>query len=356
MVSSLASKRSAAPGQLRGIPPHVGEQEAAKARITVIRYDEAQVQEMQIEAIAECPVLEGDSAVIWVNVDGLHQAEVLEVLGERFGLHPLVVEDILHTDQRPKLEDYDEYIFVVLKSLYHGDPQGDEIEVEQISLVLGPNYVLSFQERAGDEFDSVRERIRSNKGRLRKMGTDYLAYSLIDLIVDRYFVVLERLGERIELLEDELVAEPTTETLQVIHRLKMEMVVLRKSIWPLREVIGALERGESPLIQETTGVYLRDVHDHTIQVIDTIETFRDIVSGMLDIYLSSVSNRMNEVMKVLTIIATVFIPLTFIAGVYGMNFKHMPELEWWWGYPVLWLVMIVIAAFMVAFFRRKKWL
>jgi magnesium transporter len=179
---------------------------------------------------------------------------------------------------------------------------------------------------------------------------------LIDLIVDRYFVVLERLGERIELLEDELVAEPTTETLQVIHRLKMEMVVLRKSIWPLREVIGALERGESPLIQETTGVYLRDVHDHTIQVIDTIETFRDIVSGMLDIYLSSVSNRMNEVMKVLTIIATVFIPLTFIAGVYGMNFKHMPELEWWWGYPVLWLVMIVIAAFMVAFFRRKKWL
>jgi magnesium transporter len=281
---------------------------------------------------------------------------VLEQLGERFGLHPLVVEDILNTDQRPKLEDYGEYLFIVLKSHYHSDGESGDAEIEQISLVLGPNYVLSFQERAGDEFEPVRERIRSNKGRVRRQGADYLAYSLIDLIADTYFLVLERLGERMETLEEELVTDPTTETLQAIHKLKREMVFLRKSIWPLREVIGALERGESPLIQDTTGVYLRDVYDHIIQVIDTVETYRDMLSGMLDIYLSSVSNRMNEVMKVLTIIATIFIPLTFVAGVYGMNFKHMPELEWPWAYPLVWLAMIIIAGLMVAYFRRKRWL
>ena len=277
-------------------------------------------------------------------------------LGERFGLHPLVVEDILNTDQRPKLEDYGEYLFVVLKSLYHSKIESDEPEIEQISLVLGPNYVLSFQERAGDEFEPVRERIRSDKGRVRKMGADYLAYSLIDLIVDTYFIVLEKLGERMEILEEELVLNPTTETLQAIHQLKREMVFLRKSTWPLREVIGALERGESPLIQDSTSIYLRDVYDHTIQVIDAVETYRDILSGMLDIYLSSISNRMNEVMKVLTIIATVFIPLTFIAGVYGMNFQHMPELAWPWAYPLVWAVMITIAAVMVVYFQRKRWL
>lgn len=344
----------------RGLAPgeavHVGTKKIEQIQITAIRYDETDIEEKQIRSAAECPPIADQRAITWINIDGLHQVEVLEQLGERFGLHPLVMEDILNTDQRPKLEDYGEYLFVVLKSLYHSKSESGEPEIEQISLVLGPNYVLSFQERSGDEFEPVRQRIRSDKGRIRKMGADYLAYSLIDLIVDTYFLVLERLGERMETLEEELLTDPTTETLQVIHQLKQEMVFLRKSTWPLREVIGALERGEPPLIHETTGVYLRDVYDHTIQVIDAVETYRDMLSGMLDIYLSSISNRMNEVMKVLTIIATVFIPLTFVAGVYGMNFKHMPELEWPWAYPAVWLAMIAIAALMIVYFLRKKWL
>jgi len=229
---------------------------------------------------------------------------------------------------------------------------------EQVSLILGPNFVISFQEegKEGDLFEVVRERLRSSKGKLRKMGADYLLYALLDAIVDGYFVILERLGERIEVLEEELLANPSQLTLQNIHTMKREMIFLRKSVWPLREVISGLQRGESPLITETTGPYLRDVYDHTIQVIDAVESFRDMLAGMLDIYLSSISNRLNEVMKLLTIIATIFIPLTFIVGVYGMNFKLMPELEWRWGYPAVWLVMVVVAGLMLAFFRRKRWL
>jgi magnesium transporter len=208
----------------------------------------------------------------------------------------------------------------------------------------------------GDVFDPIRERIRNGKGRLRKMGADYLAYALLDSIVDNYFIIMEKLGERIEFLEEELVTRPTAETLRVIHQLKREMIFLRKAVWPLREVVSGLERGESSLMKESTRIYLRDVYDHTIQVIDAIETFRDMVSGMLDIYLSSISNRMNAVMKVLTIIATIFMPLTFIAGIYGMNFKYMPELEWQWGYPAIWLVVLCIGISMLIYFKKKKWL
>jgi magnesium transporter len=343
-----------------GLPPgtlvHVGERKIRETQVTAIEYDESQFREEQVARLEECIPPKTHSTITWINVDGLHDVEALGRLGERFGLHPLVVEDILNTEQRPKLDDYGEYILVVLRSLYHVDEESGEPQIEQISLVLGPNYVLSFQEREGDEFDPIRDRIRANKGRIRKANADYLAYTLIDLIVDQYFVVLERFGDRIESLEEELVADPTTETLQIIHHLKREMAFLRKSVWPLREVIGSLERSESLLIHEPTGLYLRDVYDHTIQVIDAVETFRDMLSGMLDIYLSSVSNRMNEVMKVLTIIATVFIPLTFIAGLYGMNFKFMPELNWPWAYPLVWGIMIVVAALMVAYFRRKRWL
>jgi magnesium transporter len=355
-MRKLTKSRSATIGLPPGTLVHVGDRKAEQARITVIEYDEAQSREEQLATPEAYTPATQPSIVTWINVDGLHQVEVLEALGERFALHPLVVEDILNTDQRPKLEDYDEYLFVVLKSLYHQGQDSTELEIEQISLVLGPNYVLSFQERVGDEFEPIRERIRSNKGRVRKLGADYLAYNLIDAIVDRYFVVLEQTGERIEFMEEELVTSPTTETLHVIHQMKQELVFMRKSIWPLREVIGRLERPESSLIQDTTHVYLRDVYDHTIQIIDTVETFRDIVSGLLDIYLSSLSTRMNEVMKVLTVIATIFIPLTFIAGVYGMNFHYMPELQWHWAYFTVWGVMIAIAALMILYFRRKKWL
>jgi len=342
-----------------GLPPgtlvHIGEQKAEEVRIIIIDYDEAHFQEKEIKTVEECFLFKDKPTVTWINVDGIHEVEVLELLGECFGLHPLVLEDILNTDQRPKLEDFGDYIFVVLKTFSYND-QSDEVEPEQISLILGPSFVLSLQEREGDVFNPIRERIRSGKGRIRRMGADYLAYCLLDSIVDHYFVVLEQVGEEVEFLEEELVANPTPETLQTIHNLKRDMIFLRKSVWPLREVIGALERGESSLIRESTGIYLRDVYDHTIQVVDTIETFRDMISGMLDIYLSSVSNRMNEVMKVLTIIATIFIPLTLIAGIYGMNFQYMPELGWRWGYPVVWLVMLVIGVVMLVYFRRKKWL
>jgi len=342
-----------------GLPPgtlvHIGEKKAETSKITIMDYDEAHFQEKETKTIEECLLFKDKPTVTWINIDGLHQVEILERLGECYGLHPLVLEDILNTDQRPKMEDYGEYLFIVLRMLNYND-KSSEIEAEQISLILGTNFVLSFQEKEGDTFNPIRERIRNSKGRIRRMGADYLSYSLLDSIVDNYFIILEKLGEKIEFLEDELVTRPTPETLQIIHHLKREMIYLRKAVWPLREVIGNLERGEPPLVKETIRVYLRDVYDHTIQVIDTIETFRDMVSGMLDIYLSSISNRLNAVMKVLTIIATIFMPLTFLAGIYGMNFKYMPELEWRWSYPVVWLIMVGIGVSMLLYFRKKKWL
>jgi magnesium transporter len=342
-----------------GLPPgaliHIGAKKIQEPKITIIDYDETNFQERETKSIEECFLFKEKPTVTWINVDGLHQSEILEKLGECYNFHPLVLEDILNTDQRPKMEEYGDYLYIVLKML-HDKGKGNQIEAEQVSLVLGANYVFSFQESGGDVFDQIRERLRTGKGRLRKMGADYLAYTLVDAIVDYYFVILEKLGDRIELLEEELVTHPKTETLKEIHTLKREMIFLRKAVWPLREVISSLQRGESALVQKTTGIYLRDVYDHTIQVIDTIETFRDILSGVLDIYLSSVSNRLNSVMKVLTIIATVFMPLTFLAGVYGMNFKHMPELEWRWGYPILWAVMVIIGVSMLVYFRKKKWL
>jgi magnesium transporter len=347
-MSKYSMKRSAK----AGLPP--GEVKAGATKITVLDYDELHLEEKEARTAEECFPFRDKPTVTWINVEGLADAAALEKLGERFGLHALIVEDILTTDQRPKVEDQGDYLYIVLKML---DYQKEEIIHEQVSLILGSNFVISFQEgREGDVFNPIRERIRSGKGKIRKSGADHLAYALLDSIVDSYFAILEKLGEQVEALEEELIADPGPETLEEIHRLKREMLYLRKSLWPLREVISTLERGESALIQESTGIYLRDVYDHTIQVIDSIETFRDMLSGMLDIYLSSISNRMNAVMKVLTLIATIFMPLTFLAGIYGMNFKHMPELEWPWAYPVLWLALASIGITMVVYFKRKKWL
>jgi magnesium transporter len=333
----------------------VGEKRSEKVKLSVINYDGANFQEKEVPNVGEAMSYRKKSSVTWLNVDGVHQPEIIEQIGKSFNVHPLVLEDIANTGQRPKMEDFGDYIFVVLRMLRFDETE-NQTKTEQISMVLGPDFVISFQEREGDVFDIIRERLRSNKGRIRKMGADYLAYSLIDAIVDNYFMVLEKLGEAIEEIEDKIVAEPKSETLQTIHDLKRETVFLRKSVWPLREVISRLERSESPLISKSTFVYLRDVYDHTIQVMDSVDTFRDTLSGMLDIYLSSVSNRMNEVMKVLTIIATIFIPLTFIAGIYGMNFKVMPELDQPWGYPAVLILMLAIAVVMLVYFRRKKWL
>jgi len=351
---TLIKKRSKKAGLPPGSLVHIGEKKAEIPKITVMDYGEAHFQEKEIKTIEECFLFKETPTVTWINIDGLHQVEILEKLGECYGFHPLVLEDILNTDQRPKMEDYGEYLYIVLRMLDQSN-QGSEILTEQVSLILGPSFVISFQEREGDVFDPIRERIRNNKGRIRKMGADYLTYALLDSIVDNYFIVMEKLGEKIEFLEEELVKRPIPETLQTIHRLKREMIFFRKAVWPLREVIGGLERGELPLVKETTRKYLRDVYDHTIQVIDTVETFRDMVSGMLDIYLSSVSNRLNAVMKVLTIIATIFMPLTFLAGIYGMNFKYMPELEWRWGYPAVWFAVILIGVSMLIYFKRKGW-
>ncbi|ODS39324.1 MAG: magnesium and cobalt transport protein CorA [Candidatus Altiarchaeales archaeon WOR_SM1_86-2] len=351
----VIKKRSKKAGLPPGALVHIGKKKTEKVDITVIDYDEKNFQEKKVKTIEECFPFKDKPTVTWINIDGIHDVEIIEKLGKHFGLHPLLLEDILNTDQRPKMEDFGDYIFVVLKMLDY-DENKDEIKSEQVSLILGSNYVISFQESVGDVFDPARERIRNGKGRMRKMGADYLIYSLMDAIVDEYFIILEKIGEKIEDMEEELVTNPTPETLHIIHKLKRDMIFLRKSVWPLREVINGMQRAESPLIRESTGIYLRDVHDHTIQVIDTIETYRDMISGMLDIYLSSISNKMNEVMKVLTIIATIFIPLTYIAGIYGMNFRYMPELEWRWGYFVVLLFMAVIGILMVVYFRRKRWL
>ena len=342
-----------------GLPPgtlvHIGERKLETVRITIIDYDENTVQERQVDRVEDCFQFKATPTVTWINIDGLHEVNIIEKIGQHYDLHPLTLEDILHTGQRPKFEDLESYLFVVLMMLRFDD-ESQTVLSEQVSLVLGSNFVISFQENVGDVFEQIRDRIRNAKGRIRKMGADYLMYALLDAIVDNYFGILEKLGEKIESLEEELVGDPSERMLQHIHRLKREMVYLRKSFWPLRELISGLERSESALIEDSTGVYLRDVYDHTIQVIDTVESYRDMVSGMLDIYLSSISNRMNAVMKVLTIIATIFIPLTFVAGIYGMNFENMPELKWRYGYATVWLVMLGVAGVMVLYFKRRKWL
>lgn len=342
-----------------GLPPgsfvYTGKKRDEKVNITVIDYDEKNLQEKEVEDIDECEVFKEKPTVTWLNVDGIHQVDIVESIGKRFEVHPLVIEDIFNTGQRPKMEDFGDYIFVVLKMLYYHDEE-DEIKTEQVSLILGENFVISFQEKKGDVFDAIRERIRSGKGRIRKMGADYLIYCLMDSIVDNYFGILEKVGEKLEGMEDELLENPSPETLQEIHNLKREMIFLRKSVWPLREVINGLKREESKLINESTEIYFRDIYDHTIQVMDAVETSRDMLSGMLDVYLSSVSNKMNEVMKVLTIIATIFIPLTFIAGIYGMNFQFMPELTWRWAYFAVLGLMVAIGITMLFYFKRKKWL
>lgn len=348
--------RSKKAGLLPGALVHIGEKLSDATKVTLIEYDGEHYQETGIDQIAALRAFKDRQTVFWVHIEGIHDTRVLEQLGDVFGLHPLILEDILNTDQRPKMQDMGDYMFIVLKRFCNTCNEHSDITAEQISVVLGPNYVISLQERADALLDPIREHIRTSKGRIRKAGADYLAYSIIDLVVDSYFGILETLGDKIEMEEDVLVNNPTPATLRAIQNLKRDMIFLRKSIWPLRETVSALERSESALIQDATGVYLKDIYDHAIQVIDTVETYREMLSGMIDIYLSSLSNRMNQVMKVLTIIATIFMPMTFLAGVYGMNFKHFPELEWQWGYLLFWIIAVTVAAVMLILFKRKKWI
>jgi magnesium transporter len=354
MASKLIKKRGKKVGAAPGTLIHIGEKHGIEAQIQVIEYDQDHLKEQQLKDASALRSFKEGPTVSWINVDGVHDISMVEALGESLGLHPLVMEDILNTDQRPKIEAYDDYLYIVIKML-HFDGESREIRPEQVSLILARHFVVSFQERPEDVFEGVRGRLRAGR-RIRFMGTDYLAYSLLDAIIDSYFSLLEKFGDQVELLEEELITSPTPATLSKIHHFKREMLLLRKAVWPLREVLSSLTRDENPLISGETRLFLRDVYDHTIHVIDNIETLRDLLAGMIDIYLSSVSNRMNEVMKVLTIMATIFIPLTFIAGVYGMNFEYMPELHWRWGYPAVWLVMIGVTCGLLLFFRHRKWL
>lgn len=341
-----------------GLPPgsliHIGDKKRESTLMTLIDYTEESFEQNQI-GLKELESLQTrETGIRWLNVEGLSDINVLETVGRVFSLHPLILEDILNTDQRPKIDVNDDYIYITAKKLFYDKTLG-EFDIEQVSFILGKNYVISISEKDTDVFEPVIKRLQQGMSRFRKLGADYLAYSLLDVIVDNYFTVIEGFGEKVELVEDEMVVRTSRQTLRTIHKLKRQILFLHKAVWPLREVLSFLERGESLLVQDSTEIYIRDLYDHVIQVMDTTETLRDILSSMLDVYLSSSSNRMNEIMKVLTIISTVFMPLSFIVGVYGMNLRNMPELNWPWMYPFLWLFMICISVSMLIFFKRKKW-
>lgn len=341
-----------------GMPPgslvHIGPPRPQPPRLHVMAYTAAGLEEQRPEALEALPGPGEGAGTTWIDVDGVHALTLIERLGSRFGIHPLTQEDIANTGQRPKLEEFETYLYLVLKMLTYDEASG-QIRAEQVSLVLGKNFLISFQETRGDVFDGVRERLRKSAGRLRAAGPDLLAHALMDAVVDHYFIVLETLGEQIERLEGELTGDPRGDLVPRIHRLKREMIFLRRQVWPLRELLAHLSRSESGLVGEAARVFFADVHDHAVQAMDTVESFRDLLTGMMDLHFSLTSHRLNEVMKVLTVIATLFIPLTFIAGVYGMNFRVMPELEWAWGYPAVWALMLSVAGGLLLFFRLKKW-
>ncbi|MEW6144602.1 MAG: magnesium/cobalt transporter CorA [Thermodesulfobacteriota bacterium] len=334
---------------------HVGERKVEKVRLTVIDYDQDMFVEREFGGVEECLEYADRETVTWINVNGLHDTGIINRIGEHFGIHSLVLEDILDTDKRPELDDYVDYIFIILKMVLV-DKETGRIDAEQVSMLLCKNTVISFQEGEADVFEFIRERIRTGKGRIRKYGADYLVYALTDAVVDNYFVALEEIGELIEEIEDELLADPGAETLRDIYGLKRELVLLRKYTFPLRELVHKFQISESPLIDRNTKLYIRDLYDHAMQIMDTTDSYRDMIAGMLETYLSISSNRMNEVMKVLTVMATIFIPLTFIAGIYGMNFENMPELRHRLGYPGVMVLMLIVALVMLYYFRRRKWI
>lgn len=342
-----------------GLPPgtivFLGERLVDDVIVDVIDYDDKTLQERRIEDPEACRDYIGKKTVTWINITGVHNTNLIAHLGQVFSLHHLVLEDIANTKQRPKLEDHGETLFIVLKML-SWDDAAQCVKAEQVSLIVSDDYVLTFQESPGDVFDVIRNRIRTAAGRVRRMGCDYLAYCLIDAIVDNYFIVMEHFDERVDRLQEAVLDAPKPDTIQDVQRLNRELAFLRKNLWPLREVISGMEKLESPILLHTLRPYLRDVYGHTIQVSDTVENQRDAVSGALEIYMTNMSNRMNATMRTLTIISTVFIPLTFIVGIYGMNFDYMPELRWHFGYLGVWTLMLTAAGGMLYLFRRNHWM
>ena len=343
-----------------GTPPGTlaAHAEAGKApvRITLFRYDAARIEERVLRPEEIASLAAPDRGVLWLDICGLSDPGVVRAVGDRFRFHPLGLEDVLNVPQRPKVERFEGHLLIVLREVRHPEPP------EQLSLFLGDRVVVSFQERAGDAFDPVRERLRQGKGQIRSLGADFLAYALCDAVIDAFFPTLEKLGDEVEELEERLIASPSPERFREIRRAKEHLLAVRRAVWPARDALNELLREESPLIQAGTRPYLRDCYDHTVQLMDMVETFREVAAGLVDEHMSSMSNRMNEIMKVLTVIATIFIPLTFIVGIYGMNFDpqaspyNMPELRWAYGYPAVLLLMAAAAAGMLYYFRRKKWL
>lgn len=350
--SLQAEKIGKPPGTLMHVGAHRGEE----VRITAIDYSEKTHEQFEITEIEDCLKRAGNKETnTWINIDGLHDVEVIRKFGEAFKIDPLVLEDILNTEQRPKAEDHLDYFFIVARMLIFNE-KTDRHEVEQVSIILGENYLLTFQERPGDVLDPVRQRLKNGTGRLRRRPGDYLAYAIVDTIVDNYLHSIERSRERLEDLEDRIVVDDKTDYSDELHLCRRELTDLRRIIWPMKEVISAMQSAGSELIKEDTVPFLRDTNDHVAQYLDVLDGNRELQIGLRDIMATNISNRMNEVMKVLTIIATIFIPLTFLAGIYGMNFAHMPELAWPWAYPVLLGIMAAVAVGMVIFFKRKKWL
>jgi magnesium transporter len=350
-LKSSSDKAGFSPGTM----VHVGEKRAEKTRIRIMDYDADQIREKEVVHIEECFPFKAEPSVTWINIDGLHETNLIEKIGQYFDVHPLILEDIVHTGTRPKIEDFEDFAFVVFKMLYYDESTEDILE-EQFSIILGTNFVISFQEREGTVFNPLRDRIRTLKNRIRKKGADYLAYALIDTVVDNYFIVLEIMEEKIEALDEELFTSMSKETFHSIDDMKRKLIALRKSVTPLREIINTIQKEEFRLIQESSLIFFRDIYDHVIQIQETIETHRELVFGLHDIFLTNVNNKMNEIMKILTITATIFIPLTFIAGIYGMNFKYMPELDWKWGYFAVWGIIIGVVGLMVYYFKKKDWL
>ena len=354
-MARFLKKKTASLGQAPGELVFIGEQKVEETTIRVIDYDQEQLSEQDLLDIKACLPYKEAATVTWINISGLHDTDLIKEIGNGFGLHPLVLEDIVNTGQRPKMEEYDEYLFFVLKMIRY-DPAEQKLKNEQLSMVLGETFLLTFQERSGDIFEPVRERIRKRKGRIRKVGIDYLAYALLDTIIDNYIFIIERLGELIEEIEDEILENPTQKVLSSINGYKTEISYLRKTIRPAKEFILQLSRLDSDLIREQTQPFLKDLLDLATQAVEIVDTYRDMLSDHLDIYNTGVSNRLNEIMKVLTIFSAIFIPLTFIAGIYGTNFEYLPELHFRYAYFVFWGVLLAVALIMIKFFKRRNWL
>jgi magnesium transporter len=349
-VSTLTEKTALPPGVLI----HVGQVRAERTRLSLIDYNEESYRVIDDPTDADLERATADDTVTWIKVIGLHDTELIQRLGDRFQIHPLALEDVVNTQHRPKVDEYPDFLLAVIRT-FDWDEDGD-LGPNQTSVILHHNFVITFEEGPESNLDQVQNRLAQGRGRIRRRGADYLAYALLDTAVDGLFNVLETFGERIDTVEEEVLTRPGPRTVAAINHLKRQSLALRRSVWPMREMIGLLHRGESDFIAEGTRVYIRDVYDHTIQIMDSIETQRDILAGLLDVHLSSVSNRLNEIMKVLTIIATIFIPLTFVTGYYGMNFKHMPEIGWWWAYPAVFVLMVSAAGLMLIWFRRRHWI